>query len=91
MLAIFAQFMLSDFFRSQHQHTARIITDSNTLSNNHTLPYGRRSFLTMLLSKLIKKYTGNGFSTYLSLERMIRAEYLLAKTDDGWVLKSKSE
>ncbi len=33
------------------------------------------------LSKLIKKYTGTGFSTYLAVERMVRAEYLLAKTD----------
>lgn len=33
------------------------------------------------LSKLIKKYTGYSFATYLSVERMVRAEYLLAKTD----------
>lgn len=33
------------------------------------------------LSKLIKKYTGNSFSTYLGVERIVRAEHLLAKTD----------
>jgi len=33
------------------------------------------------ISRLIKKHTGNGFSTYIILQRILRAEYLLAKTD----------
>ncbi len=33
------------------------------------------------LSRLIKKYTGNSFSTYLMLQRILRAYYLLSKTD----------
>ena len=38
-------------------------------------------YSTSHLSKLIKKYTGDSFATYLAVERMVRAEYLLAKTD----------
>ena len=33
------------------------------------------------LSRLIKKHTGNGFSAYIMLQRMLRAEQLLSKTD----------
>lgn len=33
------------------------------------------------LSRLIKNHTGNGFSTYIMLQRMLRAEQLLSKTD----------
>ena len=33
------------------------------------------------LSRIIKKHTGNGFSTFLMLQRMLRAEQLLEKTD----------
>jgi len=33
------------------------------------------------LSRLIKKHTGNGFATYIMLQRMLRAEQLLSKTD----------
>ena len=38
-------------------------------------------YSTAHLSRLIKKYTGSSFSTYLMLERITRAEHLLAKTD----------
>ena len=33
------------------------------------------------LSRLIKNHTGNGFTTYVTLQRMLRAEQLLSKTD----------
>ena len=33
------------------------------------------------LSRLIKNHTGNGFSTFIMLQRMLRAEQLLSKTD----------
>lgn len=33
------------------------------------------------LSRLIKNHTGNGFATYIMLQRMLRAEQLLSKTD----------
>ena len=37
MLAIITQFMLSDFLRSQHQHTAGIFINSCSLSNTDTV------------------------------------------------------